>query len=153
MIRKREIWEGRYHEASGFSCLVDVGLQEWQAWQGSGRVFEDGGDYHHCGYCYCCHTPVARGGIGEIVSLSQAQGCTRNAMTTSVAAVIRYQEWLTVAQQSGVCEKEGEVKCGGMKVTRRACHRGSRSDAIAKDGSIENCRSRRCAAPVAIRHT
>jgi hypothetical protein len=40
-----------------------------------------------------------------------------------------------------------------LKVTRRACHRGSRSDAIAKDGSIENCRSRRCAAPVAIRHT
>jgi hypothetical protein len=114
VIRKREIWEGRYHEASGFSCLVDVGLQEWQAWQGSGRVFEDRGDYHHCGYCYCCHTPVARGGIGEIVSLSQAQGCTRNAMTTSVAAVIRYQEWLTVAQQSGVCEKEGEGKCGGM---------------------------------------
>jgi hypothetical protein len=40
VIRKREIWEGRYHEASGFSCLVDVGLQEWHAWQGSGRVLK-----------------------------------------------------------------------------------------------------------------
>ena len=34
-------------------------------------------------------------------------------------------------------EEEGNAKCGGMKVTRRACHRGSRSDAIGKIGSIE----------------
>jgi hypothetical protein len=62
---------------------------------------------------------------------------------------------LRVAQQKVELgeEEEGERKCGGMKVTRRACHRGSRSDAIGKIGSIETAGAERCAAPVAIRHT
>jgi len=43
-------------------------------WQG----FEDRG---HCYYLWIPLLPVTRGGIRETVSLSQAQGCTRNAMT------------------------------------------------------------------------
>jgi hypothetical protein len=64
-----------------------------------------------------------------------AQNCDDDA---AAAAVFRYQGGLRVAQQKvELGEGEGERKCGGMKVTRRACHRGSRSDAIGKIGSIE----------------
>lgn len=49
----------------------------------------------------------------------------------------------TAEVEFGRGEKEGNAKCGGMKVTRRACHRDSRSDAIRKDWIYRNCRSRR----------
>lgn len=43
--------------------------------------------------------PVTRGGIREIVSLSQAQGCTEECDDDFVAAVIGYQDRWRVTQQ------------------------------------------------------
>jgi hypothetical protein len=86
-----------------------VGSQEWA---GSGRVLKERPDIGTTAvdttatatataatYCYLL-LYVTRGGIGEIVSLSPAQGCAQNCDDDAAPAVFRYQRWF----ESGTAE-------------------------------------------------